>query len=167
MYSTAYLHTNKVMCIRYPVRVHREIHILGVWDTIKEPHCRVVVCIYSYRKLGIAPPTSKHLQPTLDIRPYHRDVARKLTDGDQEVAKQDEQAVEFYQKPSQGPAEENKEDTSGESSSALEFLRAREEDRGFPDANNQSQSDEKEDLALSVRCNSFVRACGTHFPWRV
>jgi hypothetical protein len=35
------------------------------------------------------------------------------------MSKQNEQAVEFNQEPSQRPAEEDKEDTSGESGSAL------------------------------------------------
>lgn len=133
-------------------------------DNIGGPHRQVPVRVHSYRKLGIAPPTSKHFQPTLDIRPYHGDVARKLADCDKEVAKQNEQAVEFNQETSQRPAEENKEDTSGESGSALELLRAREEEHGFLDTNNQSQSDEEQDLALLVECDSFVGPRGRTFP---
>lgn len=87
-----------------------------------------------------------------------------MTDRDKEVAKQDEQAIEFNQEPSQGPTEENKEDTGGESGSALEFLWAREEDYGFLDTNDQGQSDEKEDLVLLVKYSNFVGACGVHFP---
>ena len=87
-----------------------------------------------------------------------------MTDRDKEVAKQNEQAVEFNQEPSQRPAEEDKEDTSGESGSALELLRAREEDHGFLDTDNKGQSDEEQDLALLVECDSFVGAWWRTFP---
>lgn len=102
----------------------------------------------SYRELSIAPPTGKNLQPTLDVRPYHGDVACKLADSDKEVAEQDEQAVKFNQESSQGPAEEDKEDTGGECGGALEFLRAREEDHGFLKTDDQGQSNKEEDLGI-------------------
>lgn len=106
----------------------------------------------SYRKLSIAPPTGKNLQPSLNVRPYHGDVACKLANSDKEVAEQDKQAVKFDQESSQGPAEEDKEDTGGECGSALKFLRAREEDHGFLQTDNQGQSNEEENLGIVSWC---------------
>jgi hypothetical protein len=120
----------------------------------------------SYREFGVAPATCKDFQSTLDIRSYHGNIPRELTDRNQKIPKQDEQAVEFCQESSQGPAEEDEEDTSGKSGSSLELLRAGEKDNGLLDTNDESQADEEEDLVLLVAF-LYIGACGVHFPLQV
>ncbi|EIT76165.1 hypothetical protein AO1008_02189 [Aspergillus oryzae 100-8] len=44
-------------------------------------------------QLSITPPSSQNLQPLLQIRPYNRNIARKLPNRDQEIAKEDKQPV--------------------------------------------------------------------------
>lgn len=114
----------------------------------------------SYRELSIAPATCKNFQPALDIRSYHGDVTRELADCDKEIAEKDKQAVEFYQESSQRPAEEDEENTSGESGSSLEFLRTGEKDNGLLDTDDESQSDNEEDLGFV----SWVHVCWS--MWR-
>jgi hypothetical protein len=124
---------------------------------IQDYHCK------SYRELGIAPATCKNFQSALNIRSYHGHVTRELTDRDKEITKQDEQAVELYQESSQGPAEQNEEDTDCESSCSLKFLRAGEKDDGLLDSNDESQSDQEKDLA-SLVVFMYIGACGVRFP---
>ena len=99
-----------------------------------------------YREFGIAPPTSKNLQPPLDIRSDNRDVASELPDSNEEISEENEQAIQFNQEPGQGPAEEDEEDTGGEGGCSLEFLGAGEEDQCFLDADDEGQADQEEDL---------------------
>jgi hypothetical protein len=69
-----------------------------------------------------------------------------LPDGNEEISKENEQAVQFNQEPGQGPAEEDEEDTGGEGGCSLEFLGAGEEDQCFLDADDEGQADQEEDL---------------------
>lgn len=91
----------------------------------------------SYRQLGVRPATCQNLQSALDIRPNHGNVTRKLPNGNQEIAKQDEQSVQLDQEPGQRPAEEDQDDAGGEGGGALEFLGAGEEGDGFLDADDK------------------------------
>lgn len=100
----------------------------------------------SYRQLSITPPTSQNLQPALDIRPNDGDVAGKLADGDEEIAEQNEQPVQFNQEASQRPAEEDEEDAGAEGSGAFELLRTGEEEEGLLEADDEGEADEEEDL---------------------
>jgi len=60
---------------------------------------------FSYRQLGITATASQDFKAALDIRSNHRDVARELTNSDQEIAKEDKQAVQLDQEARQWPAE--------------------------------------------------------------
>lgn len=71
-----------------------------------------------------------------------------MTDRHEEVAEQDEQSVQFDEKSRQGPAEENEDDARAKGCSALEFLRPCEEDYCLLNADDESETDEEEDLAI-------------------
>lgn len=109
-----------------------------------------LICISLYRELGVASASGENLQSTLNIRPYHWDVAGELTDRDEEITEQDEQSIQFDQKAGQGPAEEDEKDSGGEGGGSFELLRAGEEDYGLLDADDERQSDDEEDLVLLV-----------------
>lgn len=74
-----------------------------------------------------------------------------MTNGDQKIAEEDKQAIQFDQEARQRPAEKNKEDPGGKGSGALEFLGTSEEDHGLLDADYEGEADEEEDLGLLVR----------------
>lgn len=76
------------------------------------------------RQLRIPPPSGQYLQRLSNIRPNHRDIPCKLPDGNQEVAKQNEQPVQLDQEARQRPAEEDQQDARGEGGGAFEFLAA-------------------------------------------
>lgn len=100
----------------------------------------------SYRELGIAPATRQNFQSALDIGSNHGNVSRELSDCNEEITEEDEQAVQLDQESSQGPAEKDENDTSGESGSSLEFLRTSEKSDCFLDTDDQGQSNDEEDL---------------------
>lgn len=112
-----------------------------------------------YRELCVSPTTSQCFKACLDVRADNWDISRELTDGDQEVSEQDEDSVQLDQETSQGPAEEDEEDTECECSGALEFLATGEKGDGLLEADYQGQADEEEDLFMgpwrSVKTGTF------------
>lgn len=64
-----------------------------------------------------------------------------MPDGNQKVAKQNEQPVQLDQEARQRPAEEDQQDARGEGGGAFEFLAAREESEGFLEADYEGQAD--------------------------
>jgi hypothetical protein len=113
------------------------------WNIHHKPSLGSVIIQHSrlYGQFGIAPPTSKNFKSTLDIRTDDRDVASKLPNGNKEVTKENKQAIQFNQEPSQGPAEEDEKDTSSKGGCSLQFLGTGEEDHGFLDADDEGQAD--------------------------
>lgn len=69
-----------------------------------------------------------------------------MSDCDEEVTKEDEQAVQLDQESSQGPAEEDENDTCRESGSSLELLRTGEKGYSLLDTDDECQSNDEEDL---------------------
>lgn len=82
----------------------------------------------------------------LDIRPDNRDTARELTDGNQELTKENEYPVQFDKKPDQRPPEEDQGNPCGEGSGAFELLATGEESDSFLDSDDEGQAYEEEDL---------------------
>lgn len=94
----------------------------------------------SYRQLRITPPPSQNLQPTLDIRPDNRDVTGKLADGNQEIPEENEKPIQLDQEAREWPADEDEDDSGGESGSPFELLGAREEDYCLLEADDEGES---------------------------
>ncbi|KAH0845101.1 hypothetical protein FOPE_10043 [Fonsecaea pedrosoi] len=104
----------------------------------------------SYWQFCIPPPARDLLQYHLDIWPNNGDIAGKRCDGCKEVAKEDEDAVEFNQESSQWPPNQYEKYAGHERSGAFEFLTSGEEDKRLLDADDKGQADEEEDLGVQV-----------------
>lgn len=83
-----------------------------------------------YWQVLVWPSSSHGTQPDQclsQIRPYHRYAAHEPAESDQEITKEDKEAVELDTEAYQRPAEEDKKDTQGERDCSRELLSAREE----------------------------------------
>lgn len=73
-----------------------------------------------------------------------------MADRSQEIAEEDEQAVQLDQEASERPAEENEENSKDEGRCAFELLAAGEEGESLFDADDEGQADEEEDLGWGL-----------------
>lgn len=73
-----------------------------------------------------------------------------MADRSQEIAEEDEQAVQLDQEARERPAEENEENSKYEGRCAFELLAAGEEGESLFDADDEGQADEEEDLGWGL-----------------
>lgn len=121
-----------------------------------------------YWQLRVPPPPSQYLQSLSDIRTDDRDIPSELANRDKEIPKQDKQTVKLNDESRQRPAEEDQENSSNEGDGPFYLLAAGEEGDCFVEADDKTQTDEKEDLIeVSIRSLPGIKNRLIRFPWRV
>lgn len=83
----------------------------------------------------------KAVERLCNVRPHDWDSSSKASYCSEEVAKQDQDAVQLDKEAEERPAHKNQRDTESESGCALPFLPARKESEGLLCADNQSEAD--------------------------
>jgi hypothetical protein len=96
------------------------------------------------------PRTAETLERARNIRPHNRHVSDEAGNRSEEVAKQDEDAVELHEEADEGPPGENQRDAYCEGERALPLLAAREEGERFCRADYERQADKEEDLGCAL-----------------
>lgn len=117
-------------------------------------YLKSTACNSSYRQLSISSPTRDLFQCHLNVWTHDWDITREGGDGREEISKEDENAVEFDEKPCQGPPQQYETYPCHECSCAFELLTSREEGEGLLDSDNEGEADQEEDLdpIESVQC---------------
>ena len=99
-----------------------------------------------YRKLGVPPPQPDPVHQHADVWSYDRYVPAEASDGAEEVAEEDYDAVELDAEAYQGPAQEDESQTAEECRGALCLLFPREEEERFLRSDYDGEADEEENL---------------------
>lgn len=104
------------------------------------PHAQSLLFAWpSNRQILIPPPITdpstlstltRPLQPLGQIRSHDRHTISKARDSLEELAKEDENAIDLDDEANEWPAEEDEQDTEDEREAAAPFLAAREEEEG-------------------------------------
>jgi hypothetical protein len=104
----------------------------------------------SHTLASTRPRTPETLERARNIRPHNRHVPDEAGNRSEEVAKQDEDAVELNEEADKGPPGEDQRDAGREGERALPLLAAREEGERFCRADYERQADEEEDLGCAL-----------------
>lgn len=93
------------------------------------------------------PPAQPHaVDKQADVGPDDGYVAREAGDGAEEVAKEDDDAVQLDDEADQRPAQEDEREPAEEGGRALGLLLAREEEERLLGADDDGEADQEEDL---------------------
>ncbi len=101
---------------------------------------------FLYRQLRIPPPKANLVYCDADIRTDDGQACRKARYRAEEVAKENQDAVEFDQEADERPLHEDEGQAGEEGGGALGFLLAREEEERLLRADDDGEADEEEDL---------------------
>ncbi len=108
-------------------KCHASIEGLALYFGAAKPSFALTISLLLDRQLGVSPPEPDAINQDADIRAYHGDIARKASNGAEEVAEQDHYAVQLDEEPDQRPAQQDQQEPCEEGAGPLCLLPSREE----------------------------------------